>query len=60
MSDVDCLAVPYQVALEVPQTVMNNDAITAVIQWFVTNVLSSHPLAGGGGGSLAYELVQHL
>ena len=47
MSDIDYLAVPYQVALEVPQTVMNNDTMTAVIQWFVTNVLTSHPLAGG-------------
>ena len=32
MSDIDYLAVPYQVALEVPQTVMNNDTMTAVIQ----------------------------
>ena len=47
MSDVDYNAVPYEVALEVPQTVMNNDTMQAVISWFVTNVITSHPLAGG-------------
>ena len=47
MSDIDYLAVPYQVALEVPQKVLNNDTMTAVTQWFVTQVLTSHPAAGG-------------
>ena len=47
MSDIDYLAVPYQVALEVPLTVLNNDAMAGVTQWFLTNVLTSHPAAGG-------------
>ena len=48
MSDIDYNSVPYEVALEVPQTVLNNDRMAAVISWFVTNVITSHPLAGDG------------
>ena len=49
MSDVDYTSVPYEVDLNVPQTVLNNDQMQVVISWFVTNVITSHPLAGRGG-----------
>ena len=47
MSDINYLAVPYQVALEVRLTVLSNDTMTAITQWFVTDVLTSHLAAGG-------------
>ena len=47
MTDVDYTSVPYEVDLNVPQTVLNNDQMQAVIQWFCTNVITSHPLAEG-------------
>ena len=33
--------------MTVPQTVLNNDQMQAVIQWFCANVITSHPLAEG-------------
>ena len=47
MSDINYLAVPYEVALEVPVTVLSNDVMTAITQWFISDVLTSHPAAGG-------------
>ena len=51
MSDINYLTTPYEVALEVPVTVLSNDVMTAVTQWFISDVLTSVPAAGGVTGS---------
>ena len=47
MSDINYLTTPYEVALEVPVTVLSNDVMAAVTQWFISDVLTSVPAAGG-------------